>query len=48
MMNDMMGVGMWGMGFVWLLILVLVVLGIVALTNDASGPLSLSHRRMGQ
>jgi hypothetical protein len=33
MMNDMMGVGMWGMGFVWLLILVLVVLGIVALTK---------------
>ena len=32
-MNDMMGVGMWGMGFVWLLILVLVVLGIVALTK---------------
>jgi hypothetical protein len=31
MMNDMMGIGMWGMGLVWLLVLVLLILAIAAL-----------------
>lgn len=32
MMNDIMGGGgMWGMGFTWILVLILVILGIAAL-----------------
>lgn len=31
MINDMMGAGMWGMGLVWLLVLVFLILAIAAL-----------------
>lgn len=31
MMNDMMGIGMWGVGLVWLLVLVALILAIAAL-----------------
>jgi hypothetical protein len=31
MMNDMMGIGMWGMGLVWLLVLIFLVLAVAAL-----------------
>lgn len=33
MMNDMMGIGMWGMGFGGLILLILVVLAVAALVK---------------